>query len=62
MLELRQLRPTSTGPSTAKRRSPSPFRGGFAVAVSHANGLTLATLDKRLADAGPQLGAATLLL
>jgi uncharacterized protein len=40
------------------------LRGGDALhlAVSHANGLTLATLDKQLAEAGPQLGAATLLL
>jgi predicted nucleic acid-binding protein len=40
------------------------LRGGDALhlAVSHANGLTLATLDKQLADAGPQLGVATLLL
>jgi uncharacterized protein len=40
------------------------LRGGDALhlAVSHANGLTLATLDKQLAEAGPQLGTATLLL
>ncbi len=40
------------------------LRGGDALhlAVSHANGLTLATLDKQLAEAGPKLGAATLLL
>jgi predicted nucleic acid-binding protein len=40
------------------------LRGGDALhlAVSHAHGLTLATLDKRLAEAGIQLGAPTLLL
>jgi uncharacterized protein len=40
------------------------LRGGDALhlAVSHANGLTLATLDKQLAEAGFRLGAATLLL
>jgi uncharacterized protein len=40
------------------------LRGGDALhlAVSHAHGLSLATLDKQLAEAGPQLGAATLLL
>jgi uncharacterized protein len=40
------------------------LRGGDALhlAVSHAHGLTLVTLDKQLANAGPQLGAATLLL
>jgi uncharacterized protein len=40
------------------------LRGGDALhlAVSHANGLTLATLDKQLAEAGSHLGAATLLL
>jgi uncharacterized protein len=40
------------------------LRGGDALhlAVSHAHSLTLATLDKRLAEAGIQLGASTLLL
>jgi predicted nucleic acid-binding protein len=40
------------------------LRSGDALhlAISQANGLTLATLDKQLAEAGPQLGASTLLL
>jgi uncharacterized protein len=40
------------------------LRGGDALhlAVASHYGLTLATLDKRLAEAGAQLGAATLLL
>jgi uncharacterized protein len=45
-------------------RAEIGLRGGDALhlAVSHAHSLTLVTLDKRLAEAGPQLGAATLLL
>jgi uncharacterized protein len=40
------------------------LRAGDALhlAISQTHGLTLATLDKRLAESGPQFGAATLLL
>ncbi len=40
------------------------LRAGDALhlAVAQAHGLTLATLDKQMADAGPKLGVATLLL
>jgi uncharacterized protein len=45
-------------------RAEVGLRGGDALhlAIASHYGLTLATLDNRLAEAGPQLGAATLLL
>jgi uncharacterized protein len=50
--------------ATFADRAEIGLRSGDALhlAVSHAHSLTLATLDKHLAEAGPKLGAATLLL